>query len=756
MRQQWWVVFGCLSSSVVWSASEPLAASLSFQGYSGLLNTPNTATTDYRTAILQYGDQLERKALEPAYVHGHNYIFSFGLQESLELNARVATDTIHDNLYLRRNSDQSRDLSVNLKYRLPLIPQDWFSLAVGVQDLGGQTDHFDSRYLVASKELGDWRFSAGAAQSDSRLGRMDGVFAGVEWQLTPWLVPLLEYDAADVNLGVRASHSFSVFDLPFRVSLTQQLYSSYKETPSDNWFSVALSVPLGGTHQEARPLTQPLTVNANQSSMTAQPVVAEWTPATTAAAQPSSHAEQSPPSLAVSSPMPSESVNQAKPAVSSIEAIAQLERLLIEQGFEDIEIAESPNQIHVRFENNVYNQNELDALGVVAGLVAATTATTHRQFHLVMKNQGWPVIALRGDASLYLDFLNYPCRLQYIRCVPEANVKALLQVWQPRAYEDKQLAWRAVEGSDHRLLTPRLILSPTVRHRTATEYGTLDSSIALRSTLQLDLWKGAIIEGSYDKPISTTRNYEGTEIYADDRHDEGWSDTSIRQSIKLGSRFLNQTSLSTLRRKGPAYVRVPGYYNLDRDWSFDGVLNQSLWHTQEGSHQFGLDVGRFEQQNFSPVQVDLAIGSYRWFNDEKNLSWQLSYGKFWDQDTGLQITNRYLLGDTDISLTYSDTEVKTINFAITVPLTPRKDWAHDWVAVRGSEAWSLGVTSLIKEPSNYISLAKAGSKIDVGASSLQRAYLNRDRLSVPYIKANLYRMREAFIRYGNYGVAVQD
>ena len=99
-------------------AAEP-EATMSFQGYSGLINTPTAKLFDEGTFYLQYGNQVETKG---GYSSGTNYNFGVSLWEYVEVSGRLAD-------YNPGSENGLTDLSANIKLGIPYIPKDWFSLA---------------------------------------------------------------------------------------------------------------------------------------------------------------------------------------------------------------------------------------------------------------------------------------------------------------------------------------------------------------------------------------------------------------------------------------------------------------------------------------------------------------------------------------------------------------------------------------------------------------------------------------------------
>ena len=110
----------------------------SFSGYTGLINIPNAEVQSNGRLGFGYNDKLFD--LSNQYVKGHNFIVSAGLFDGLEVSGLIASNTMHDNLFVNQGKSQIRDLSFNIKYQIPYIPEDWFSLAIGGKDIGGENN----------------------------------------------------------------------------------------------------------------------------------------------------------------------------------------------------------------------------------------------------------------------------------------------------------------------------------------------------------------------------------------------------------------------------------------------------------------------------------------------------------------------------------------------------------------------------------------------------------------------------------------
>ena len=161
----------------------------SLQGFSGLFNTPNAYVTTYGTGSVQYSDQF---AYKNEYYHNNNFIVNLGIIPHLEISSRVSWFDTHTNCWIA-DCGIARDLSASFKFNIPFIPEDWFSIAIGEQDTGGEANFFDAKYIVASREFGDIRLNIGVGKNDLD-DRLDGVFSGISYQAYEWLSLMVEYD----------------------------------------------------------------------------------------------------------------------------------------------------------------------------------------------------------------------------------------------------------------------------------------------------------------------------------------------------------------------------------------------------------------------------------------------------------------------------------------------------------------------------------------------------------------------------------
>ena len=177
----------------------------SFQGFKGVVNTPNASVYKEGEFEFLYTNQVDDFTPSSAIdfrdnKEQNNYFLNMGVLPNLDLNIRYANsrDTLTDKRLLE-------DRVISLKYQLPFIPKNLLKIAVGVQDIGGGASHLGSKYAVISKEFKNLRASAGYAIGDNS-GSLNGTFGSIEYQPLDWLNVAGEYDTHDWNAAIKAHY----------------------------------------------------------------------------------------------------------------------------------------------------------------------------------------------------------------------------------------------------------------------------------------------------------------------------------------------------------------------------------------------------------------------------------------------------------------------------------------------------------------------------------------------------------------------
>src|SRR5512133_1052411 len=217
--------------SVTCNAGEPLDdPMLSFQGFTGILNTPSAHVNTEGSIHLLYSDQRENIWRADKNQRQENYLMSIGLFSFFELGGR-----------LTEAPGRARDLSASFKVTSAPFTKDrafWPVVAAGIQDIGGGSNKLRSRYAVISEDLWRFRFSAGYG-FDSQ--RMQGGFGGVEFRAHDWVTLLGEYDTRDTTAGIRLVTP-EIWKTPVRLAAT--LKSTLNHDPEKIDVAVGVTFPL--------------------------------------------------------------------------------------------------------------------------------------------------------------------------------------------------------------------------------------------------------------------------------------------------------------------------------------------------------------------------------------------------------------------------------------------------------------------------------------------------------------------------------
>lgn len=683
----------------------------SFQGYSGLFNTPNARVTPFGKATLQYADQLE---LAGRLRHGDNYLVSLGLMPHTEISGRLATTSTHSNFFGPADSPRMRDLSFNASLQAPWIPENWFQVAVGAQDPGGESRNFNAEYVVVSRAFWNARLSAGMGRSDSSVGRLDGAFGGAEWAATPWLDVVAEHDARTFNAGFRLHHTSRFWGTPVRFNLNAQPWS--EEAGFDQgFFGASVSLPLGGSSA------------GTQASRTHASEPARPAPADSARVEPTGAPERDVATTEGDVSEPRSQPPTEGPFTASEETAmkAVLERLT-EQGFENVDIGESADgqTLYVRLENYRYNRNEVDGIGIALGHMVEGARSSYPRVRLVLKNVGMPVMAIEAPTDAYSAYIQ-PQSEESLGQPPAPEPS--LRVSNAGTLDQSAIWYRQDRASAS--FSPRVSFSLNVVSGVATEVGVFDHSTALRTHLFLPLWQGGSLAFDWDTPVARSEDFDDGGVFEEQAIDAGLKTAFAQQALKLGPLY-NQVHL--------------GLYKKD----FVGGFGESYWQPRQGPHRLKAKVGYFQHRDDSAANNsnrEVALGTYRYYYDALDAELEVTAGQFWGQDQGVEISTRHHFADTSVEVFVKDTDITMAGMRLTLPLGRRESMKPAAVNVRGSERWSYSVDTRIGEDSNTLSFA-AGENPTV-YDDLERRFFNDDRLHRRYVKRHLPRMREAFWRF---------
>jgi hypothetical protein len=676
-------------------AAEP-EATVSFQGYSGLINTPTATLFNEGKFYLQYGNQVETR---DGYRNGDNYNFGVGLWEYVEVSGRLAE-------YKDPNGGSSpTDLSANIKLGIPFIPKNWFSVAVGMQDVGGAANYFDAQYAVASKNIFEAvHISLGLGKSDSNQGRLNGAFTSIAWQPTEWAKLSVEYDAADTQLAIHFSSPKNWLNSGLQLS-TDILVSSTNEALKDDvYYGLGLTIPL--------------TINMPNNS--------------------SQYRDKNIKSTSTQQYSTFEGLAPGVSAPSGEIERLRVQELLAKEGFESIKIGEADvNTVYLELENHIYNLNQIDALGVIFGIISKHIQYNYSHFTLVLKEQEIPILVVNGSLAEYDAFLRDDKPLK-------------LDISTDAFGSQRNNITPDLQNINKHWLKPRFTFWPGIVSTVGTEFGVFDASVALISHLELPLWPGAAVTAQHTKQIAETKNFKEGEFFSDKKQKTGLQEYSLHQTFSLPYSIKNMTFVGRYRD------------------TYNYFANEVRWQSFGGSHKVNLLTARYENQitperehyngcnilfptcwkKTVPQQRDVIVAKYRYYNADFNASAEVQVGQYWQQDKGVVVKLERMFGDVTLNLTYKDTKSDNeeanqfIGLGFSIPLTPRKDYNNKYFQIRGKPKWQYSVNTLIGK--NHNTLTPGTGDSTQLFYNLDSAFYNNNRLSSEYIYENANRLKEAY------------
>ena len=475
----------------------------SFQGYTGLLNTPNALVAPEGTSDLLYSNQTEYpyRQLVP---WTDNYILSFGLIPHTEGGIR-----------LMNRGPWNRDFSGNFKFQVPLLPAGFPKLAFGFQDFTGGSSYLRTNYGVATQDLGPLRLSLGYGTGPAR---MKGAFGGAELFVTPWLQVLGENDHTSRNAGLRLSSPAGW--LPGAVSLGALFKVGSQPHGQRGDLAVFLKVPLGHASRRVHG-TEP-------------PILAKTPPAAPA---PQTHAQEA---------------SAAGPELSS------LSRALTDLGFEQVRVGTQGGILVIRYENHRYNHNQMDGLGVLLGTALEAAPASLSGFRVAVHRQGLRVLEVSGPMAPFRAlFQNVgepgPTEL--------AQLGELLQVRSSASFRDlPEVDW--LEPAPAGGLRSELLLYPGLDKTLGTEVGVLDYRLSVMADWKLQLWPGGGLNARWDQPVAWSDDFRKGGLFETKGNGGRVDRVMLMQAVPLLPSLMTQFSVGQYLYRSKGWMNetvwIPG------------------------------------------------------------------------------------------------------------------------------------------------------------------------------------------------------
>ncbi len=665
----------------------------SFQGYSGVINTPNAQVTKESHAVLHLNNQFDNHLKAYNYdkkdASQEDYILGFGLFSFMEVQGRLS-----------EAPGYHRDLSVNTKLQLPFHHKYLPDIAVGIQDLGGAANHYDNQYIVLDKELYFLRASVGYGSSNNEYHnrvRMDGLFGALEVKAMDWLYLMAEDDSIEQHVGLRVEMPQSWLDsFNLRGTVVQNL------TSDEMSFALTLDIPLWHKSKIQKDLYQ--------EERSSQRVV-------------DTQRQEESNSLSTTALLKTTTMKTTK---NSIDAEDALEQKLVKFGFENVRVGAKDDTIYIEAENSIFDQNDLDALGYIAGVVA-TSDLEYKNYTITLLKNSLNVITMSGVSRDFKKYIEEPSFSN------EQTLKENLRV--VRDFDSSSVVYGKKQNSS--LFIPRVELSLGLISAVGTEVGAFDYAASLRANSYMTLYDGVVASVLYEQPLSNSDDFdEGGDFYR-------------RYETNMQSRVVNAMLHQTLHIDNLINTLSVGKYQTD----FIGVFNQTDYTTTSGEHALRYKGGYFlEESDTAADPWFFSLASYRYAYAPLDTYLEVTYGTYWYGDIGGEVELKRFFGETSVAFNYKNSSANGINeqFAgieLSFPLTTRKLYRANYIQLKGKKDFTYKLRTTVNKDDGSNAINHNYARTPEHDFEITSHYLNRDRLTTSYIKQHLDRMRDAFVLY---------
>ena len=675
---------GCLAGSATLAQNSGQGLGISSQGTTGGLVIPSAYTLPAGTVAASAGNTSE-STLGPFSYKG-NYTFGIGLSDHIELSGRL-TDYVNPVPGTTLVAGV-RDLSANLKLKLPTFWQAQPTIAVGVNDVAGGASFFRSRYVVTSEQFGPVQLTAGYAWNEQipntgLATNFKGFFGGAQVNLGNTGLALLgEYDGSQRHVGVRyISQPFaSLGNLRLIGTLQRASGDTFPAgNPDATSFSLGVVIPLG---QNALQLGQ-------------------------------KPPENSLPALAAA---PTGGM-----VATAEDRMESLSKALVTVGLERVRVGQAGTMLVVEYENNRYLQSEADAIGLVLGLAAEHAPAE------VAKVQA---VTLKAGQAVYQTSVAVPAYRAFLRNGDAGAARASLTVQRPHSATNLAVRWQQERATGNSPV--RIEIKPEITYAVGTEVGLFDFSLAANLQAIVSLWGGAELYTSAIKQLGNTENFNTGFAFAAARQRDGLRVAAVQQSFWLGPNVFANVGVGRYNYdsngvQGEATVFVPGRDDVLR-------LRGGVYQPAAG-------------QTFGPLDWQ-GSASYRWVYAPD--TWvEAGYQQYSDGSRGPSVELTRWFGDFSVHIYYRRGDTRQFaGLELSIPLTPRQGMAPSPIVLTGSPQVARGLRTRITDANTTTNDIDFNSvrdlRLDYNAELRQ---LNAGRSSQSYFASQLPRMRDAFYRF---------
>lgn len=690
-------LFSLISVLIVWGIPFCIHAQIADGGYTGFSQAPSAFVAPEGEFRFVFSDAIPAE-FSADIESAESYAFTVGVLPRTEVGWRLisaGTDGYSNHVDTREFDGLGiRDISVNAKVQT-LLQRGWIpSVAIGSQDVSG-TGEFSANYVV-----GGYRWSGVELSIGMGSGRLSGVFWGARVPIGRYSNLFWDDDGAQqtVALEMNTANTFRRFELFSRYRVIA------KGSNADTGLVAGFAYHLGKVQKQytGRPASM---VAGRYDAIRAR------------------------------------KISDALAAVNTnLGCEGGLKKALEKLGLERVKTssANSSAELWVTVDQRRFTNSSVDAAGL--GLLAGAHLCAAKEIIGVQfLSQGMPVYWLSARSDDLLAAF----------ATPTASPPTL-------AFGVGKNTNAAGAGEREHFVLADVLFSPSVGYALATEVGALDYSLALQTTVEIPLWRGAALSAVGIDDVAHSDDYKEPDgAFYRFRRRSNWLSRSIQQTIALSSygfaRFewgrSNLFSYQGVTQDRDLFVSEAVVTPL-ADASLKIRTRYTLYKRRGPSLATPFDSVFNPNPVRDPLAYDAWTGSAAYYWPELNVNLDLTWGRFHFDDEGGKLTIQRFFNDTAFGLTYlrdrqGDNEALAMH--ISLPIGARRSLPIAGVAIGGLPSWSTSVQSTINARENIIrpNLLREG----LTTRTISSRYLDRGRLSQGYFEKSWPRMRESFIDY---------
>ena len=543
--------------------SENISSSLTFQGFTGLINTPNAQVIREGDAIFHYGNSKDNHLRNYNYNESmsnqENFVGGIGFLSSLELSGKLV-----------ENKGRARDLSANIKYLLPYKSKYLPNIALGWQDLGSAYNFYGNRYIVMDKEFSFLRASVGYGNSINDIGapRMNGIFGGIEANILNVASIMIEHDGKENHAGIRLKtpKEWLSSNISLEATIAQNL------TESDTSFSLNLNIPLFNNSKQNKMIYKKIgNQNIIEESISPKKIVEK---------------------------------DIIKPIDGSLQNI---EDRLASIGFENIQVGSYNKSIYIKLENSIFDHNDLDALGVIMGTIIDNSTNKNHYIITLLKNN-IQILTISGSVDILSSYFQNPTIDR------ERNLKNNLRF--TKTFNEKDVLFLNQKRVSSRFI-PRLELSPALTTTVGTEVGVFDYLVGLHATAYMNLADGLTISSSYEIPLFHSQNFDNGYVFAKtykERLESRFVNSMLNQTLKYES-ILNTTSIGQFQTDYLGLLNHFNFTTVSGEHGFNVKVGRFKNQKEKSDDTRDIYMGSY-RYFYAPLELftELSYGQY-WNQD---------------------------------------------------------------------------------------------------------------------------------------------